>query len=275
MTKNSKNGALRTDAVYRPFRHSAVPIAAAARSTGHYRVPPDWCDSEMRKNFVELFWGFSGTGIFILDGQERRLQPERVCFYLPGDVHRIRAAADGWWEYYWLTFDGPGAEDLVRRMAIRREPFDAGPCPEADFGRLAEGLRDFSPSGQYRAGAMVYGILSAALAYGCSASGPGLADQFQRLVMKHYCDPLWDVDRAADELGVHRSTLGRKILAATGLSPGKYLHSYRIQEALSLLKGTEMPIGEVARQVGLPDQNYFAKVIRKATGATPRTFRRS
>ncbi len=275
MIINSKNVAEGITAVYRPFKQAAVPLMLAARSAGHYRVAEGWRDTEIRKSFVELFWGVSGSGCFIVDGREHLLEPGQVCFYLPGDVHRIRHAGNGVWEYWWLTFDGPGAADLIARMELGREPFNAGPCPTADFTHLIAALRDFSPSGQYHAGATAYNILSTALGCRYSGSGFGPTEKFKQMVMKNYHDPEWDVNRAAAELRMHRSTLCRKLKEECGLSPGEYLHSCRVQEALSLLKGTDLRIGEIAARIGLPDQNYFAKVIRRATGMTPQEFRKS
>jgi AraC-like DNA-binding protein len=37
---------------------------------------------------------------------------------------------------------------------------------------------------------------------------------------------------------------------------------------------TDLPIGDVARRVGLPDAAYFARVFRAGNGSTPRDWRR-
>lgn len=274
MIKNSNNVVNPQMAIYRPLKQAAVPIMMAARSAGHYVVRPGWKDRILRKHFVELFWGVTGTGVFIIDGKEQQLGPEQVCFYFPGDVHEIRAGNE-LFEYYWMTFDGPGATVLIDYMQLRREPFYAGPCPTAEFIRLIEALRDFSPSGQYRAGALEYEILSMALGYVCSGDKPGQSERYKQLVTRNYNNAAWDVNAAAEEMQIHRSTLSRNFKAETGLSPGEFLQSFRVQEALSLLKGTALRIGDVAEKVGLPDQNYFAKVIKQATGMTPLAFRRS
>jgi AraC family transcriptional regulator len=62
---------------------------------------------------------------------------------------------------------------------------------------------------------------------------------------------------------------------STGLSPHRYLIDLRIQRAKSLLRETELPITEVAQQVGYWNNSHFAVAFHRATGFTPRAFRRN
>jgi AraC-like DNA-binding protein len=44
-------------------------------------------------------------------------------------------------------------------------------------------------------------------------------------------------------------------------------------EARSLLVETELPVGEVARRVGMADPGYFSRMFRRAHGTSPRSWR--
>ncbi len=54
-----------------------------------------------------------------------------------------------------------------------------------------------------------------------------------------------------------------------GLTPTDYLAHVRIQQASRLLSAGVRPIASVAAAVGIPDQNYFARVFRRRTGRSP------
>lgn len=49
--------------------------------------------------------------------------------------------------------------------------------------------------------------------------------------------------------------------------------SRRIEEAKRLLADSEMPVHEVASQVGYGNDKYFSMLFKKITGQTPSSFR--
>jgi AraC family transcriptional regulator len=59
----------------------------------------------------------------------------------------------------------------------------------------------------------------------------------------------------------------------TGLAPHRFLLRCRIERAKSLLRETNLPISEVAHQVGYPHQSNFSVAFRRITGHSPREFR--
>jgi AraC-like DNA-binding protein len=93
------------------------------------------------------------------------------------------------------------------------------------------------------------------------------------MMHRNYADSTLNINRIAEELGVHRTTLSRTFLKAKGISPIHYFQSYRVQKALSYLKETRFTIAEIASLCGFADVDYFAKVVRRATGCSPREFR--
>ena len=67
-------------------------------------------------------------------------------------------------------------------------------------------------------------------------------------------------------MGIHPSTLMRKIKKELCRTSHNYLISYRAQQGLTLLSGINLPIFEVSRQCGLPDKTHFYTIIRKSVG---------
>jgi len=98
-----------------------------------------------------------------------------------------------------------------------------------------------------------------------------LAAQFMQ---EHYAEPLTlaQVARAA-HLGVTRfSTL---FTAQMGLAPMQYLEQVRLGHAAELLRFGALSLTQVAEACGFREQEYFARRFKRATGQTPREFRRA
>ena len=59
-----------------------------------------------------------------------------------------------------------------------------------------------------------------------------------------------------------------------GESPTRYLNNLRISRAQALLTSTDMPIAEIAAEVGIKDQFYFARLFKNITGTSAGAYRR-
>lgn len=75
------------------------------------------------------------------------------------------------------------------------------------------------------------------------------------------------------ELALSPKTLARRIKAATGLSPIKFIQRRRLSHAAHLLETTALPIETVAARVGYQDSTALRKLIKREFGVTPSTLR--
>jgi AraC-like DNA-binding protein len=78
---------------------------------------------------------------------------------------------------------------------------------------------------------------------------------------------------AADHLGMHVRTLGRR-LQATGTSFKELLDSTRAEMAKQLLQDTRLSVARVATALGFSDATAFTRAFQNWVGVTPREFRR-
>ena len=104
------------------------------------------------------------------------------------------------------------------------------------------------------------------------------AKNYQRLkkalefIETRYGEPL-TVEQIAKEVYISPSRLSHIIKTELGITLGDYISKVRIDKAKVLLKERELPISQIALEVGLPDQSYFTKVFKKVEKCTPKTFR--
>jgi AraC-like DNA-binding protein len=71
-----------------------------------------------------------------------------------------------------------------------------------------------------------------------------------------------------------RTQLHRKLKALTGQSTASYIRSIRLQKAKSLLENSDLPIGEIADQVGYKDFSHFSRSFYKEFGTQPNETRK-
>ncbi|PRY32468.1 AraC family transcriptional regulator [Umezawaea tangerina] len=83
----------------------------------------------------------------------------------------------------------------------------------------------------------------------------------------------WTLCDLADELHLAQGYVVRLFKNTTGLPPMAYLSRHRVELAAGLLLHTDQPIAQIARSVGWPDQNYFARRFKVHFGLSASTYR--
>ena len=66
----------------------------------------------------------------------------------------------------------------------------------------------------------------------------------------------------------------RKFNKEIGMPPMKYLLTIRVETAKSLILNTNYTISQVMQKVGIYDSAYFSKLIKNATGYSPRVLKK-
>lgn len=92
-------------------------------------------------------------------------------------------------------------------------------------------------------------------------------------IKQHYREKL-SIAELAGVLFISEATLYRIFMKEFGEAPMSYINRLRVTQAQLMLLNTRESIAAIARNVGIPDSNYFAKCFRKYTFMTPRQYRR-
>jgi len=74
--------------------------------------------------------------------------------------------------------------------------------------------------------------------------------------------------------GLAERSFKRRFRAATGYAPIEYVQAIRLEEAKHLLERSDLPVDEVAAEVGYDDPSYFRRLFRKQSGVAPGAYRR-
>jgi transcriptional regulator GlxA family with amidase domain len=77
----------------------------------------------------------------------------------------------------------------------------------------------------------------------------------------------------ASAVALSPKTLSRRLMAATGLSPVRFLQRRRVMEAVQLIETTAMTVEAVAMKVGYQDATALRKIMKRELGTTPSMLR--
>lgn len=92
------------------------------------------------------------------------------------------------------------------------------------------------------------------------------------LLEKEYMNP-WNLNDLVKTANMSKGNLIRVFRNATGQTPIEYLIDIRIQHASDLLCTTDLPVSEIAYQVGFSDSNYFSRHFHAKLNTSPSKYR--
>ena len=103
-------------------------------------------------------------------------------------------------------------------------------------------------------------------------SGEPLLAEVFTVIDRRLGEPL-SLRDVARELGITPGHLTTVVRRRTGRTVQEWIIERRMAEARSLLSDTELPVGEIARRIGMPDPGYFSRLFRRTHGTSPREWR--
>ena len=158
-----------------------------------------------------------------------------------------------------------------RYPRYRRLP---NPVPERLFAELEHNIGDDSPVQIRRMAAVIMEILAYADGSTGGVRSEVLTKRCTEFIVAHLADPRLDVGMLCNELKVARSTLSQVFSEHMGCAPGRYIRDHRMAHGIALLKGTSLPVAEVARRCGFAEPRSFARFIRRGTSLAPLELRK-
>ncbi|WP_229418470.1 helix-turn-helix domain-containing protein [Flagellimonas chongwuensis] len=89
------------------------------------------------------------------------------------------------------------------------------------------------------------------------------------IVLEHLGDEHFGVSELADAMHMSRSSLLRKCKKQTQLSASQFIRQIRLEEAMELLRESDLTVSEVSYRVGFGSTSYFIKCFREHYGHPP------
>ena len=107
-----------------------------------------------------------------------------------------------------------------------------------------------------------------------SSSKNNVVDHFMELVQEHYREQRL-IGFYADKLCITPKYLSKLVKENTGLSAGDWIERHVTLEARAMLQSTDMTIQQIAASLNFPNQSFFGKYFKRATGISPKQYRKN
>ncbi|MGU8513926.1 AraC family transcriptional regulator [Clostridium perfringens] len=237
---------------------------------------------EVLKNAV-IHYVTKGYGTFKFNGKVYNLKQGDISILLKGMQVEYVASIDDPWEYYWIGFSGSNANEYLNRTSITNSC--VANCEENSkipqiILNMCEISKTYNPS---RSDDILLLKELYSLLYALIEEFPKPFEYKDKELHTYIQDALnfinsnymhsITVQEIADYVNLSRSYLYKMFIKNLGISPQRYLINLRMYKATLLLKGTKLPIGEVASSVGYSDSLLFSKTFSKHFSMSPLNYR--
>ena len=91
-------------------------------------------------------------------------------------------------------------------------------------------------------------------------------------IERHLSESEFSADTIADEVGMSKASLYKKVKATVGLTPHGLIKQYRLRKAADLLKNSTMSVSEVIYETGFNSRSYFYKSFNEMFHCHPKDF---
>lgn len=220
-----------------------------------------------------------GGGRGVYGREERESRPGEVEGFAPGVPHTFRSGPRGIRTLH-VSFVPSDLPDELR-APVERWVGGAYRMPGLESLRLGLGVLDAARGpGAWDAAhveGLCWGLVGSV--FGASELGergrrsPVWIGRVLEMIRATGDRPL-GLAELADIAGVHRGSLARTFLAATGRTTGEYHREVRLQDAARRIADGE-DAATVARATGFADQPHLCRLFHERVGRTPAAFART
>ncbi len=231
------------------------------------------------RSFYLIHYILDGEGEFSVNGASYRLRQGQGFLIEPDYLTTYTSDQKRPWTYVWLGFSGRRAKSILNSIGLNQDSPVFTCEPEQHLEQFVLDMLNHNygtASDLYRREAMLMLFFSTLAQSKRSTmadhSENAYVAQVIRYIQDCYHEPL-RVEDMARYVGLNRSYLSTLFKKHTGLSPIKYLQTFRMTRAAHLLSLTKLPITAIAYSCGYQETESFHKIFKQHTGLSPKQYR--
>lgn len=234
-------------------------------------------DYTVFQNFV-IHWVQSGKGYLQIKDQTFALETNDGFILKKGQQVRYWADQEDPWETYWIGLAGERLQECISSSLLSQQPtirFTPDSQARDILASICQETLEHAPKPAW------YSMQVYAFLYHIGEEFPSEMQEDSpmlplqeaaKLLSQHYAEDI-HIQDLADQVGLSRSALFRQFKAAFHKSPQQFLLETRLLKARTLLIETDLPIKEIALNVGYSDQLIFSKAFKKFFSVSPSGYR--
>jgi AraC-like DNA-binding protein len=249
---------------------------------GHFRtLAPYFTEREGLDSFL-IVYTRSGTGRLTYRKGSYNLRPHQVFFIHCMEYQHYAITSDEPWEILWVHFNGHAARAYYEYVADSGDPVRGLPA-ESPFDRILEELIELHRFKSIR-NELITSKLLLELVTELALTGPEIEPSGENTPayltnLLHFLDSHYHekvtLEQLAKRAAVNKYHLAKQFKKHIGFPPGEYIIHLRITKAKELLQYSDLPVAEIAEQVGLDNVSHFIHLFKSRTELTPLAYRKS
>ncbi|MFD0698283.1 AraC family transcriptional regulator [Paenibacillus sp. GCM10027628] len=229
-------------------------------------------------------WAFlyivGGRGTFQVNGGvKQKVESGSLCFIRPDVVYNFGPDPDGYWDEYYITFEGDRVQEWLNHWFVQLDQVkQVGYEDTTQLNRIERIfmlMESGIPVNVDRAALLLETLL---FEFMLKADSPPENTKTQQMIalMDDLGDSLYlpfDAQQTAKRHHISISTLRRAVSEYTGYPLNEYIHRLKIAEAKNVLLNTNDTVKQIADTLGYKDVFYFSRLFKKYVGISPLMFR--
>lgn len=236
------------------------------------------------RDYFMIHYASRGRGVFRSADRTYHLRARQGFLICPSVLHFYQADLANPWTYQWVGFHGRRAQELLEQAGLSAENpvFTCSKHRELMrcFGELSALRQDRLKNQELRATSILFRLLACLTEMANRRRGAdrqvSWAEIYVRraviFTQRNYARKITIAGMAA-AVGIERKYLCALFQKVRGVSPQRFLITYRMRRACELLGSPSIAIGDVARSVGYEDPLLFSRMFKKVMGECPKRYR--
>jgi len=293
MTKKAQNFANESlyvlpDNVLEDYKFSPVIQQLYVTDLGFYpNAENHYINREIGTEEWILILCTNGKGTITFDNQDWKMQSGSVAILPPNKKHKYYSSKDHPWDIFWLHFRGKSVNFYLPKSNNKKAQFYCqNNLKETNIKYMMnifwQMIQSFSAGYSYEHVFYVSQLLGVLLSYlALQETSP----QFENTSSNEYVNKaiqyIYDnigisvpIKTLSERLDISEGYLNRIFHKSVGQSINQFITFSKLKQAVRYLEYTNLPIQQIAQQVGYKDQFYFSRQFKKHYNVSPRDFRK-
>lgn len=198
-----------------------------------------------------------------------------TLFFSQEDAHTVVNGGDILYEAYFAYLYGPEVKGFYDSFQSKFGCVMTGFIPPSLENAIQQttAMIQSGNENKYLISSLLYNVLTELLQKCDESDGrDGITDAI-KYVMEHYKEKI-TLDTLSSMAYPDKFYFIRQFHSLTGFTPKEYQNELRLNEALSLLKNTNLSVTAIAKEVGFSDARGLIALIKSRKGCSPSQLRK-
>lgn len=264
-----------TTLAIRPDNYYRHPLLYNVAQSGYVIGGLKHSVSRTGYNSFGLYGVLKGEVVLKIKNKTYKAHAGDTLFFSQEDAHTVVNGGDVPYKAYFLYLYGPEVKGFYDSFQSKFGYVMTGFIPPslADTVQQITTMIRSGNENKYLISSLLYNLLTELLQK-CDVSDgrDGITDAI-KYVMEHYKEKI-TLDTLSSMAFMDKFYFIRQFHSLTGYTPKEYQNELRLNEALSLLKNTDLSVTAIANEVGFSDSRGLISLIKSKKGCSPSQLRK-